>query len=386
MGSNGKKVGILNFHYSEHNYGAVLQAAALADVVTKLGYVVEHIDFIPSKIPQKKTIRQLLVGILLALGIKTTIKRLLGRQILIKPPVQGSEVFEDFRSDWIPRSVTTYRSAEQLTLIGEAYAAVIVGSDQVWRPSMYVNMFQDVSVYFLSFLPASVNRISYAASFGVDHWEEKGDVELTQDVGRYLAQFNAISVRECSGVSICRDVFAVNAEHVLDPTLLNGVDFFERIICKANVTQQKRNIVYYKLDVDDAFLDSMKTIGQLLNTPCEDIYYQKDNKGYHYIPVAEWLAKIRDSEFVVTDSFHCVCLAILFNKDFVCFANKGRGLARLQSLLDSVDIEGRLCSEQESLYDFIKMLNPIDYDSVNVRLKQLREQSNLFIREALSNV
>jgi hypothetical protein len=42
-----KKIGLLNFHYSGHNYGAVLQAAALADVITQLGYSPEHIDFIP---------------------------------------------------------------------------------------------------------------------------------------------------------------------------------------------------------------------------------------------------------------------------------------------------------------------------------------------------
>ena len=40
-----KKIGLLNFHYSDHNYGAVLQAAALADVINRLGYSVEHIDF-----------------------------------------------------------------------------------------------------------------------------------------------------------------------------------------------------------------------------------------------------------------------------------------------------------------------------------------------------
>ena len=47
-----KTIGLLNFHYSDHNYGAVLQAAALADVISRLGYSVEHIDFIPKKIEQ----------------------------------------------------------------------------------------------------------------------------------------------------------------------------------------------------------------------------------------------------------------------------------------------------------------------------------------------
>lgn len=64
-----KKIGLLNFHYSDHNYGAVLQAAALSDVISRIGYSVEHIDFIPNKIAQKKTLRQRLINnVLAALG------------------------------------------------------------------------------------------------------------------------------------------------------------------------------------------------------------------------------------------------------------------------------------------------------------------------------
>ncbi|QKJ50679.1 hypothetical protein G9396_05230 [Providencia rettgeri] len=42
-----EKVGILNFQYSDHNYGAVLQAAALENIVKQLGYNVEHINYLP---------------------------------------------------------------------------------------------------------------------------------------------------------------------------------------------------------------------------------------------------------------------------------------------------------------------------------------------------
>lgn len=378
-----KKIGILNFHYSDHNYGAVLQAAALADVLSTHGHAAEHIDFIPSTIPHRVTIRQFLVGVLSALGIKTVLKRILGKQILIKPEVLGAEVFEQFRNDWVARGGVTYRSAEQLTQIGDYYTAVIVGSDQVWRPAMFVNKLQDVKAYFLSFLPASVKRVSYAASFGVDYWEETHDKELTQYIGKSLMQFDAISVRESSGVNICRDTFNIEAKHVLDPTLLNGADFFEQIISKAKVTQQALNVVYYKLDVDDVFLNSISTIGQILNAPIEDIYYQETADGYRYIPVAQWLAKIRDSKYVVTDSFHCVCLAILFKKEFICFANKGRGLARLQSLLASVGIEGRLCDEQQSLSDFFANCKPINYVEVSDKLAVLRRESMAYLNNSL---
>lgn len=381
---NNKKVGLLNFHYSDHNYGAVLQAAALADIVTQLGYNAEHINFIPAKIEQKKTLRQQLVAVLAALGIKSLLKRLLGKKVYIKPHVIGSEVFEQFRITWIPRSAQTYSAATQLNSIGSTYAAVVVGSDQVWRPNMFVNKQQDITAYFLSFLPDSVRRISYAASFGVDKWEESQNIALTKHVHDAIKKFNAVSVREQTGVAICRDHFGVTAQHVLDPTLLNGVAFFDRIIAKAGVGKQCENVVYYKLDVDTAFISAIAHIGNILQAPTEDIYYKKCDVGYRYIAVADWLAKIRDSKFVVTDSFHCVCLAILFNKEFICFTNKERGLARLQSLLSSLGIEGRLCDELQPLTDILAHSIPINYEVVNSKLADLRVDSMDFLENHLS--
>lgn len=378
-----KKIGLLNFHYSDHNYGAVLQAAALADVINRLGYSVEHIDFIPNKMAQKMTLRQLLVTVLAGLGVKSLIKRMLGKKEYIKPTVNGAEVFEQFRDVWVARSQQTYTASQQLKTVGTTYSAVVVGSDQVWRPNMFVNKHQDVEAYFLSFLPDSVTRVSYAASFGVDKWEETSDAILSDHVRKAMTKFNAVSVREQTGVAICRDHFGVTAQHVLDPTLLNGVDFFERVIAKAGVSKQNENVVYYKLDVDSTFISAIKHIGDILQTPTEDIYYQKSDASYRYIPVADWLAKIRDSKFVVTDSFHCVCLAILFNKEFICFANKDRGLARLQSLLSSLGIEGRLCEQNQSLTAFFANCRPINYASVNAKLSEMRISSLAFLEEAL---
>lgn len=378
-----KKIGLLNFHYSDHNYGAVLQAAALADVVSRIGYSVEHIDFIPNKMAQKKTLRQLLISVLAALGVKSLIKRMLGKKEYIKPTVTGGEVFETFRDVWVARSQQTYTASQQLNTVGTTYSAVVVGSDQVWRPNMFVNKHQDVDAYFLSFLPDSVTRVSYAASFGVDKWEDTSDTILSDRVRKAMTKFNAISVREQTGVAICRDHFGVTAQHVLDPTLLNGVEFFERVIAKAGVSKQNENVVYYKLDVDTTFISAIKHIGDILQVPTEDIYYQMSEAGYRYIPVADWLAKIRDSKFVVTDSFHCVCLAILFNKEFICFANKDRGLARLQSLLASLGIDGRLCDEQQSLSSFFAECKPIEYHNVNTKLAELRIGSLAFLKDAL---
>ena len=43
-----KKIGILNFHFSTNNYGAVIQAYALQQHLILIGYNVENIDLKPN--------------------------------------------------------------------------------------------------------------------------------------------------------------------------------------------------------------------------------------------------------------------------------------------------------------------------------------------------
>src|SRR5690606_33131177 len=126
--------------------------------------------------------------------------------------------------------------------------AVIVGSDQVWRPSMA----QDPVAFFLGYVPEEVDRIAYAASFGTATWDFPVSGELTRNIRNELLQFKAISCREDSGVDICKSVFGVQASHVLDPLLLVEDAFLNNIISHSSVGKAAR-LVYYKLDASPAF-------------------------------------------------------------------------------------------------------------------------------------
>ncbi|HCR4098728.1 TPA: polysaccharide pyruvyl transferase family protein, partial [Providencia rettgeri] len=141
------------------------------------------------------------------------------------------------------------------------YNAIIVGSDQVWRPKMYSNFNSDTEVFFLQALPSRIKKISYAASFGVDHWEFITNSKLNQSIANSLKDFTAISVRENSGITICQDVFHAEATHVLDPTLLSDRDFFDRIINSESPIKSS-DLVYYKLDEDEEFKKSINNISK----------------------------------------------------------------------------------------------------------------------------
>ncbi|WP_318468958.1 polysaccharide pyruvyl transferase family protein [Photobacterium leiognathi] len=370
-----KNVGIINFHYSKHNYGAVLQAAALSHVIENHSIDVEHINYIP------KASYPSFIGRVKELLLTLFTKLYIIKLIYKKPLATNYNVFENFRNKWLRVSSYTYMNKIELYKSNLPYTHVIVGSDQVWRVSYTVD---NALVYFLDFCDSKIKKISYAASFGIDKWE---DSEYTEDARLLLQKFDSISVREHSGINICKQEFGVDAIHVLDPTLLAGKDFFEKIISSANSNKNITNkIVYYKLDVDNEFKMQVENISNILKCDNENIYYKNIFYGYKYNTVYEWLAKISSAELIITDSFHCICLSILFNKEFVCISNKFRGNSRLDSLFEQLGITGHVFNEdsEQSLSDFVSNMEKINYSDVNQRLGELRKSSMKFLLDSLT--
>src|SRR5690606_18329286 len=66
--------------------------------------------------------------------------------------------------------------------------------------------------------------------------------------------------------------------------------------------------------------------------------YLKDSCVCEYREVPDWLTLIRNSKVVVTDSFHCVCLALRFGKEVVYCPNEKRGQTRFDSLFNKFHI------------------------------------------------
>ena len=313
-----KKIGILNFQYSEHNYGAVLQAAALEFELKEQGYDAEHINYIPKR----------------NATLKSWLKKLLVKSKIFRAnsggKLLGKQVFEKFRNDFITRSKKVENESEFYQLSKE-YKSVVVGSDQVWRPKMV----SDLAIYFLKYLPDHVQRISYAASFGAAKWELSKSDPLTLMAKEQAKKFKAISCRESSGVKICNETFNVSATHVLDPLLLVSDKFIEKLISLSQPSENK--VVYYKLGTDEKFLQELTSLEKIYNAKPRNIYTRKNNENM-YEEVPQWVRNIYDSEVVITDSFHCICLGLRFNKTVVYYPNPERGQARLDDLFKIFEI------------------------------------------------
>ena len=99
----------------------------------------------------------------------------------------------------------------------------------------------------------------------------------------------------------------------------------------------------------------------------------------------ELLSYIRFADYVCTDSFHIMVLAIIFNVQFEVFkkdrANKKNSKnSRISDLLDRLSISN---AQYQSDRDFGPKIN---YNSVKEKLDELREQSMNYIKNTLMTI
>lgn len=282
--------------------------------------------------------------------------------------------FKRFVDKETPSITPITRTPEETFGVSKHLDAVIVGSDQVWRIENTRLAGLD---FFLDFLNDSpIKRLSYAASFGKDTWQ--GTEEETIKVKNLLQKFDAISVREDSGVDLCNKLFGVEASHVLDPTLLLTADDYNQLLSKPKSRQE---LVTYILDSTEEKRYTISEIAKQCNLKEVNLYPSRSFTFYK--SVYTWLEKIRDARYVVVDSFHGMVFCILFHKQFAVFANSKRGLTRFTSLLGMLGLTERMTTVfgKEEVLNILKQ--PVDYVSVESLLATHRKKSLGFLENNL---
>jgi nitroreductase len=261
------------------------------------------------------------------------------------------------------------------------FDAFVVGSDQVWRPKYAKDTLTDL---FLGFLPDSddtTRRISYAASFGAAEWEYSP--AQTQEASRLARRFDAVSVREDSGVALARAKLGVEARQVLDPTLLLPPEHYAALSPPGAPAGEGR-IVTYVLNGSADKARVVEMVSAALGRPAVHPDGEPFASGASSNAAVEaWLLAFRTAEFIVTDSFHGMAFSILFNRPFLAYANPLRGIARFTSLAKLFGVEDRVIVSADGLAPEA-IAAPIDWGAINERLASLRAESLDFLRDALT--
>lgn len=369
------------------NYGGILQAYALQRVVRDLGFR-----------PVTDTSRP-----------KPLLKRL--RWWVLRHPYRWVRLASPARvdRDWrisrrvtaplrafIARNIETGSFMETAgTRRGKArlarrFRTFVVGSDQVWRAA-----YADIPAQFLDVLEQvqgdRPRRISFAASFGIDDISEYSADDRSR-AAALIRRFDAVSVREKSGVRICHDEFGVRAEHHVDPTMLLTAEHYRKLVSHAGgaMSPATGRLLTYRLDANDEVRRVEGVISERLGLPPLEFLTPSppSHRAYAAKPadfvrpsVEHWLACFASADFVVTDSFHGCVFSILFNRPFVVYANAERGAARFDSLLGVFGLEHHRVGAERSPIDE-RVFTP-DWTRVNRVLDTERARGLSYLRANL---
>lgn len=371
------KIGILTQHLG-NNYGGILQNWALQQVLKDLGYIPITIKYI-HRYKLKKGFNYIYsIG---AYIIKHLIRH--RTRIYNKLPWErkpNNELFKFIKNNIHLSKYQNLNNKGEKKLLRNRFKYIIIGSDQVWRPKYNKNY---LNLMYCSIVPkeSDICRIAYAASFGTKDWEY--DVNQSEMAKKAIKGFKAISVREKSGIKLCKEYLNADASFVLDPTFLLTPQHYLRLIPEntlRNLGKGKMGI--YILDDTEEKRNLIDEISQVLKL--EPHYIGKINqKTYQKDSIEEWLAAFAKCEFIITDSFHGTAFSIIFNKPFITILNKDRGMERFISLLSELDLLERLMNPSEIQKGQIIIRNDIDWGKVNSKLNNLRRDSINFLTNAL---
>lgn len=362
------------------NYGGIMQCYALQRVLTRMGHDV-------------KVLSKPMYGRLYFFALFRSYISYLYYKYIRKENISSKSVLYDLYqyrkvsknlNFFVKNNIIKYNK-RNWKAVGLNFDAIIVGSDQVWRAAYHPN----IEEYYLSFIgELDIKRISYAASFGLDNLKEYSMHKLKLCT-RLLKKFDYVSVREDSGVLLCKEYFGVNAELVIDPTLLLDDKDYEDIFNNSNLKIDKNILLAYFLDVTDEKIKIAERLAQykglklfIINSKAFDD--KSEIKERIRMGVDKWLFNFKNSSFIITDSFHGCVFSIIFKKQFIALGNDNRGLTRFLSLLNRFSLNDRLINLDIRFESILNVIDKnIDYNTVYDKLSKEREKSYNFLYNSL---
>lgn len=358
------KIGIVTQPLSR-NYGGILQNYALQQTLIKLGHTPYTFDL------GKYTWKDWGVT-----TIKSIIKKLIGRPYYFPETPYKRNKSEEILRNFVKQHINLISPRDYRPNPNKIkeynLEALIVGSDQVWRPKYNFC----IESMFLAFTQGiNIKRLAYAASFGTDEWEYTPKQTIAC---KSLAQkFEAISVREKSGVGLCKDFLGVDATHLVDPTLLLTKEEYKKVL--THIPESESQYLFaYILDPTEEKIGFIKKYATLLGI--EYIIKGADKQISANDSIERWLAHFRDAKYIITDSYHGSIFSIIFNKPFIAVGNEARGMSRFNSLLSRFGLEDRLIdiSKEHKI-----PTSNIDWTAINTNVEASRTTAISFLTNNL---
>ena len=356
-----KKVGIVTLY--SNNYGSTLQCYALKTTINKLNYecnvISVKLDEDEIYISKLNTLVSIFKNSFLHPSyLKSYIaKRKSGQASINSLDYEAAIKLNSFVKRIIaPR----YFSLKQLRKIGVSnqYCAFVAGSDQVWNG---LSPFQPF--YFLDFAEKS-KRIAYAPSFG-------GNTIASYNKSYFrnaIRSFQHVSVRENDGVKLVKELIGQDVKRVPDPTFLLSNKEWSDFACK-ELLYTSYILVHFLDRPNDIPINMVRMLQNetgkklLVFSYMHQEFEAFDFEFYSGTP-EEYVAYIKNADFVLTDSFHTATFSLRFNCQTYIFDRQYQNgqdqFSRIYSFLENTNYLNRLINfKVEKLSDVSNEMHDI---------------------------
>ena len=379
------KIGVLTWKL--YNFGTALQAYAMVQAVSENITEADECNLLNYNLPGRDP---LVIGV--SLSLKDYLLKVENRILVKRKSNKNKEartLYEQeiktqhvrFREFYNEISHDDHKVLEERDYFDQEYEKIIVGSDQIWNPKYFCE------TYFLDFVSRK-KRYSYAPSMGVDFLRNEEKEYLKQKLGN--GKFQNISVREQTGKKLLQEILPKeNIECVLDPTLLfTGIQWSEML----HLSEENNDnyILVYTLSDNRWYKEAIKKIQKEIGvekviyiTPEDNLcFYQETESVIVDAGPVEFVSFIKNAKYIITDSFHGVCFALNFERNFTCLSRFGDKKdirsenSRLLDLLDSVELKKQFFNSNSVIE-----IGKIDYEQVSFKLEKLRKQSKEYLKE-----
>ena len=282
--------------------------------------------------------------------------------------------FEDFYTHQFNRTKKKYTSNNFNDIIAdESIDGFVCGSDTIFCIDEWKE-FDDA--YYANYACMKGGKtVSYAASFGDSHFKEN-DYPILH---ARLQNFKAIGIRENDMLEYVRSQVKVQAERVIDPTLL--MDALDYDVITAKPQEQDKYLLYYSRRYNKKMEEYADAIAKKNGWKVVDISIRATNADRHIMRydagVEEFLSLVKHCECMVTNSFHGIIFSTIFRRPFYCFSRE-QGDKKINELLTLFGLSNRLMIDgNEPISD------SIDFDDVHSRIQTMREFSLNFLKYEL---
>ena len=362
------KVAVMTYLYAD-NYGSVLQAYALNQTLTKMGYDAFLVDY------RKKEVVEL-YRIFKPNRSRYNILTNCYHFCHFFELRRKQEKFQEFRNRYLPVSEDHYETFESLSEQPPTADVFICGSDQVWNTGIV-----DFDTHYLLDFVKRGKKISYAAS-GIT--KDTPDDQIQYILG-HIQTFQSVSVREVIAKNKLEHAGTLRVACVVDPVLLLSAEEW-RQLSPPNQVKSPYMFCYFSGGVSRAFEQYTKSLAELLGLKRVIIMpewrnaFNDSTKRYDCGPL-DFLGYLQSASIVCTNSFHGTVFSTIFNRPFVVGLHKPSAEERISTFLSMCGLTSREIDPQDACPN--SGVLKIDFTQANAAINISTENSRKWILSAI---